>query len=273
MFMTKFFRGILPFFVVLLSFLSFSATAQQKVLNTTVLLMQKKAPDNQALAKALKSQWKVPMDSLTITDKTLVFNTIGGSTVMIAYLDYPAATDETGAAARLSWIWKNGTDVALRHQATMVVSVIGPSAKTLELYKILTQTTAAVCEATQAAAVFQQSQYLLLSSDYFISAARNMVANQTLPLYCWVYFGRPGDGNGFTLGMVEFGLPEMEIAASEHPEAEVHATLYDAALTVLKYHSKLADGSTLTTEEGTALPVKIGKSAFLEEQTVIKLSY
>jgi hypothetical protein len=248
--------------------------AQQKVVNATVLLSQKTAPDNQQLIRALKSQWKVQVDSLVISDKTLVFNSFGGCTVMVAYLDYPAPTDETGAAAKLSWIWRNGMDIALRHQAQVVISVIGPASKTMDLYKIMTQTTAAVLEVTKAPAVFQNAQYLLHDAGYFTTAAQNMVTNQSLPRYCWVYFGRPGEGNGFTFGLTEFDLPEMEIQGSAYSESEVHATLVEATLTVLKFNTKLSDGQTFVTEEGTNLLVKFGKSAFVPDgQTVIQLEY
>ncbi|MDO8367182.1 MAG: hypothetical protein Q7T20_10320, partial [Saprospiraceae bacterium] len=81
-------------------------TAEQLVVSGIVLLQEKKAPDNKALLSALKSSWKLKADSVNIADKTVVFNTIGGATVMIAYLEYPAALDEVGAAARLSWLWK-----------------------------------------------------------------------------------------------------------------------------------------------------------------------
>ncbi|MBL7807617.1 MAG: DUF4261 domain-containing protein [Saprospiraceae bacterium] len=261
-------------YIVLAAFLPIQVNAQQKVINATVLMGQKKAPDNQQLIKLLKSQWKVQVDSVTISDKTLVFNSFGGCTVMVAYLDYPAATDETGAAARLSWMWRNGAEIAARHQAQIVISVIGATGKTLDLYKVMTQTTAAVLELTQAPAVFQQAQYLLHDSGYFINAARNMITNQSLPVYCWVYFGRPGEGNGFTYGLTEFGIPEMEIVASSHPESEVHATLFDAVLTILQYNTKLNDGQSFVTGEGTKLVAKFGKSAFVkDDQTVIQLEY
>lgn len=264
---------ILSVLWALTSLLPQGAMAQQKVVNASVLLNQKIVLDNKLLLDALKTKWKVPVDSASVSDRTLVFNSLGGSTVMIAYLDYPVATDEAGAAARLSWLWKDGAGIATSHQAQIVVSVIGPTGKTLDLYKVMTQTTAAVLELTGAPAVFQQAQYLLLEAGYFINAARNMVLNQSLPVYCWVYFGRPGNGNGFTYGLSEFGLPEMEIVQSTNAEPEVHATLYDAVLTRLKQPSGITDGQTFVTEEGTRLVARIRNSAFLENQTVIQLEY
>lgn len=246
---------------------------EQKVVSGTVLLKDKSAPDHKTLLTALKSSWKLKTDSVSNFDKTLVFSTSYGATVMIAYLDYPAAPDEVGAAARLSWLWTTAHEETSRHQAQVVISVIGPANRTLELYKIFTQTAAAVLETTQSPGVFLQSQYLVLSSGYFIAAARNMVQNQSIPLYCWVYFGRPGEGNGFTYGMVEFGFPEMEIVQANQSEGEVHSLLYDAAMSVVKYNTRLEDGQTLTTEDGASFKVKQGPGTFLEGQKVLRLNY
>lgn len=268
-----FFASFLLAFSLLSSSLFAQKKAEQKVVSGTVLLQTKKPLDQKSLLNALQSTWKVKVDSLNSGDKTLIFNTNGGATVMIAYLDYPAAVDVVGVAARLSWIWSSAQQETASHQAQLVVSVIGDSRKSLDLYKIFTQTAAAVLETSPAAGVLIEGQYLLISPGYFSAAAANMLKNQNIPLYCWVYFGRPGEGGGFTLGMVEFGLLEMEISASEYPETEVHALLFDAALTVLKYGTQVSDGQTITTEEGNKVVVKIGPSAFVENPAVLRLEY
>jgi len=247
--------------------------AEQLVVSGTVLLKEKKAPDSKALLSALKSTWKLKADSINIGEKTLVFTASGGTTVMIAYLEYPGAPDDIGAAARLSWLWNNATEETSKHQAQVVISVIGPGNRSLDLHKIFTQTAAAVLEITRAPGIFLDGQYLLLSSGYYTAAARNMVQNQTIPLYCWVYFGRPGDGNGFTYGLTEFGLPEMEIVNSKSTEGEVHSALYDAAMSVVKYGTQLKDGQTLTTEEGAKSVVHLVKGTYLEEKKVLRLEY
>jgi hypothetical protein len=245
----------------------------QLVVSGTVLLNEKTAPDYKVLLTALKTTWKLKADSINISDKTLVFNINGGTTVMLAYLEYPAAPDELGAAARLSWLWKTASEETSKHQAQLVISVIGPSNRSLDLHKIFTQTAAAALETTNSPGLFMDAQYLVLSSGYYLAAARNMVQNQSIPLYCWVYFGRPGAGNGFTFGLPEFGLVEMEIANSLHSESEVHATLYDAAMAVIKYNTSLADGQTLSTEEGAKSVVHLVQSSYLEDKKVLRLDY
>ena len=271
--------GIVSSCCILLGFILLSTTVyaqktdNQKVVSGTVLLKTKSALNTKALVSALKNTWKLKTDSISTAEKTMVINMIGGATVMIAYLDYPAAPDEVGAGARLSWLWQTAQEETANHQAQVVVSVIGPGNKTLELYKLFTQTAAAVLETAPAAGIFLESQYLLLSPGYFIAAAKNMVQNQSIPLYCWVYFGRPGEGGGFTYGLSEFGLAEMEIANSSYAEAEVHAALFGAALSVVKYGTQLSDGQFVTTEEGEKMKVKLGAGTYMKDLQVFQLDY
>ena len=248
-------------------------SSEQLVVSGIVLLKEKTGFNQKALLQAFKTNWNLKTDSINASERTLVFNTYGGATVMLAYLDYAAAPDEIGAAARLSWLWKTAQEECSSHQAQVVISVIGSASRSLELHKIFTQTAAAVLENTVSPGLYMNGQYLLLSSGYYLAAARNMVQNQSIPLYCWVYFGRPGAGNAFTFGLTEFGLLEMEITNSLHSEAEVHATLYDAALSVVKYNTSMKDGQTLTTEEGSKALVHVVKGTYLEDKEVIRLDY
>lgn len=265
------------FILAVFNLLSNPASAQknteQKVISGTILLADKMMPDSKTLLSNLKNTWKLRADSVNVADKTVIFSTSSGATVMIAFLDYPAAPDVVGASARLSWLWKTAQEECSKHQAQAVISVIGPASKTLELYKIFTQTAAGLLETAQAPGIIMDSQYLLLSRGYYLAAARNMVQNQSIPLYCWVYFGRPGGGNGFTFGLTEFGLQEMEIVNAEQSEAAVHSTLYDAAMLVVKNGAHFSEGQVLTTDEGSKLKVQQKKGTYLEDLKVLSLSF
>jgi hypothetical protein len=247
----------------------------EKIVTGTVLLQEKAMPDPQRLLAALRSEWKMRTDSANTGERTLIFST-PGATVMVAYLDYPVAPAEVQAAANISWTWKTAATEVARHQAQVVVSVVGSSGKTLELYKIFTQTAAALLDVCPSAnGVFLNSQYMLSSKEFFAAAARNMQKGESLPIYCWVYFGmlqQDGLSSGYTFGMQEFGMLDMEIAQSKHSVQEVHAALYDAALLVIQYNLQLADGQTVTTAEDAKIPVRKSPGAMLEGE-VLRLDY
>ena len=255
-----------------------------KVVTGTILLSTKKAPDAKALLAALKADWKLRTDSSTATDKTLVFSS-GGATVMLAYLDYPANPAEIAAAARLSWLWKNAAAEASKHPAQVVISVLGTDNHTLDLYKLFTKVAAATLQSTAAIGTFMNTQYLLLPKDFYLSSARTLLNDNALPVYCWTYFGIMEEGlpagasaqegvvsSGYTYGLRDFGLEEMEIVKAKGSASETHATLFDAASSVIQYNTRLQDGQQFTTLEGAKLTARKSKAAFVDGDT-FKLSW
>ncbi|MBK8554850.1 MAG: DUF4261 domain-containing protein [Lewinellaceae bacterium] len=143
------------------------------------------------------------------------------------------------------------------------------------MYKLFTRVTAAILEHSQASiAVLMTDEVLVLPKGYYLEAARNM-SDQSLPVYCWVYFGlieEEGDTGGFTFGLKEFGLPEMEISRSENSIQEVHGVLYDAVQYVLQYQIRIKDGQQVPVD---GLNVKAGYAdpVYLQEGPVVKLAY
>jgi hypothetical protein len=262
------------FFIIL----SFAVTAQpansQKIVTASVLVNDKIAPDPQQILSALRSDWKMKPDSINISDKTLVFS-VAGATVMLAHLDYPVEAAEVQAAASISWLWKNAGPEIAKHQSQVVISILGSSSKALDLYKVLTKVAAATLEKTNSSGVFLNSQYVVSSKPFFIAGARNMMQEQSLPVYCWIYFGMLQENNlnsGYTYGMAEFGKEDMEIFHSEHSVQEVHAALYDATQSIILYNLQLNDGQEVTTGEGVKIPVKKMKGQMLEGE-VLRLQY
>lgn len=269
-------RNLFIFALLILSSATISAqtVAAQKVVTGTVLLNDKTPPDPQQILSALRADWKMKPDSVSIADKTLVFS-IPGATVMLAYLDYPVSPAEVQAAASISWLWKNAGPEIARHQSQVVISVIGSSKKTLDLYKAFTKVAAASLDKTNSSGVFLNSQYLISSKPFFTGAARNMMQEQSLPVYCWIYFGMLQENNlnsGYTFGMGEFGFPDMEIVKSTHSVQEVHAALYDASQKIILYNLQLSDGQQISTEEDVKIPVKKMPGAMLEGE-VLRLQY
>ena len=247
---------------------------QQKVVSGIVLLNDKTVPDGKAILASLRTKWKIKTDSSSVADKTIVFS-VQNATVMIAFLDYPVPPAEIRTAAKFSWLWRTAEQEAGAHQAQAVISVIGEPNKTLDLYKIFTRVTGGVLENTKSAGFYMGERYLLLSRDFYLAAAVNMRDNQTIPLYCWVYFGMIQEkelSNGYTYGLQEFGLQEMEVVDSKQSLQDVHSVLYDAALTVIQYNMKLKDGQSFTTTEGQKLTVHLSKAAFQQGET-LKLDF
>ncbi|MFN8303675.1 MAG: DUF4261 domain-containing protein [Saprospiraceae bacterium] len=270
------------FTALLLSFLATTAFAQknkpadaQKIVTGTILLNDKTPVDNKAFLAALKTDWGIRTDSVQAGEKTLVFSLPNNTTVMIAWLNYPAAPAEIKAAADISMIWPGAADEAGRHQSQAVVSVIGPASRTVELYKLFTKISAALLDNTRSSGIYLSSQYLLVPKGYFIESARGL-NDQVLPLSCWIYFGlqQNGDKNsGYTYGMGEFGLPEFEVVNSEHAVQEVYALLTDAVDYVIRTNTRFQEGQYFNAPNGEKIQVQVSKSVLLKNETTVKLKF
>jgi len=152
----------------------------------------------------------------------------------------------------------------------VVISVIGSNAHTLDLYKTFTKVAAGVLEHTTASGAYMNSQYLLLPKEFYLTSARNLLKDKNLPVYCWVYMGIMEEAtqcSGYTYGLRDFGLEEMEIVKATGSASEIHAVLFDAATSVIQYDTHLQDGQQFTTIEGSKLNVKKSKAAFIDGET------
>lgn len=269
------FTGIVSLFCI--SIVSFSSAQNtgslSKVITGTVLVNDRTPLDYKAVSTALKSDWGIRLDSTKPADKTLVLYT-PGATIMLANLDYPAPAGDIQGAAEAAWLWRTASSEAPRHQSQVVISVIGNMNRPVELYKLFTRVAAAVLENTRSCGVYMNTQYVLQSRAFYLQAAHNL-DEKALPVYCWVFFGmlqQDGGNSCYTYGMTEFGMPELEIARSKHPLQEVHAVLHDIVTEALLNNTRLHDGSVIETLEGQKIALKLGKSAFLEGQT-LKVEY
>ncbi len=266
-------RSAIFLLLVLFNLTSFAQSGQSsRVITGTVLLSGSGLPGAGELSRTMTQDWKLRIDSSSTSDKTVILNS-GRMTIMIAQLDYPVDHIEIRAAARLAWRWPDAETQALKHTSQAVISVVGDGVSGTDMHIAFSKAAAAVVASTGASCVYMNSQYLLVSADSYLSAARNMTDNQVLPLYCWIYFGRPGEGGAFTFGMEEFGYSELEITGSQQQESDVQGTLYDAVYSLLKYGRRQGEEPVIVTEEGQKLAYRPTKSSFIEGVDVWRLDY
>lgn len=247
--------------------------SQTKVVTGTVLVNDRTPLDFKAVVASLKTDWNVRLDSFSQAEKTLVLYT-PGATVMLANMDYPAPAAEIRGAAEMAWMWLTAAEEATRHQSQVVISVIGPVSKPVDLYKLFTRVAAATLDNSSSCGVFMNTQYVLQPKAFYLQSARNL-NEKALPIYCWVLFGmvqQDGLSSGYTYGLQEFGMADLEIAKSKHSLQEVHAILYDIVADALQNNTRLQDGSVIETLEGQKITLKLLKSALMEGQS-LKVEY
>lgn len=248
--------------------------ADDKIVTASVLLNEKNAPNFNAIIAALRTQWQLKVDSVTVADRTAIFST-PEATVMLAYLDYPTPKTDLEPAAAISWLWKTADKETAGHRAQVVISIAGSSRRALALYKLFTKVGATVLEKTDASGIFLSAQYLVVSKGYFMESAKNMQDN-ALPVYCWVYFGllqQQGKTSCYTYGMQELGMPEVEVVRSEQPIAQTHAVVFDAVQYMLQYNITPTDGRALPIGDGQKIKTVYSEGVALKDAKTVKLEF
>jgi Domain of unknown function (DUF4261) len=269
------------FSILILNFLPFSkvsaqggATASKKVISGMVLKNDRAEFDTKSFLADLGAEWKLKIDSVSKKDQTLVFLN-GKSMVMVANMDYPLPPADIANAAGISWLWKSAEIDAARHKSYLLISVIGAPNETVKLYKLFTKVASSALENSNSSGIYMHNQYLLLSKGYFTEAAKNMT-DDNLPVYLWVYFGilqDKGQNSGYTYGLKEFGLEEMEIVNSSRSLQEVHACIVEAAQLVIKTNRRLQNDEELSGgDDAQKVKVALSGGKFLEGTTV-KLNF
>lgn len=251
------------------------AQTDQKVVSGVVLLSEKKTIPAGPLTLNLREQWKIKIDNTTINEKTMVIQT-PEATIMIAYLDYPAASPDFEAALQLSWLWPTARTEARAHQAQALISVIGSPSRTADLYRLFTKTAACILQNTTASGVLIESQYLVLERSFYIAAARNMRDNDHIPLYCWVYFGMVSESeavnSAYTYGLQEFGIHELEIVRANMSAEDAHNLLYEMSDYLIRYNVKPRDGQKITTPDGASATLRLSDAEFIKGEKSYRLN-
>lgn len=266
----------IPILIFCLSVLGLANSFAQQTTNnddkfvTGIVLLNDLTPVNfKTIANAIKKEWNVRLDSFNAGDKALVLYTTN-ATIILAYIDYPAPPADIISAAEGAWMWQTAREEAPRHQAQVVISVVGGNKQPVYLYQLFTRSAAAVLDNSNACGVYMTEQYVLQSKEFYLQSARNLEQMQ-MPIYCWVYFGMfldDGATCAYTYGMTEFGMPDLEIVKSKRTMQEAHAVLYDAAKDALQNNQQLRDGLVIETLEGEKITLKLAQSPYLKKETL-----
>lgn len=251
-------------------FITAGVAAQTKVVTGVVLLNEAAMPSFKKITQNLSGKWTTKVDSLVINDKTAIFEA-NNVTVTMAYFDYPDPSDDLMAACGISWLWKNAAQSAINHKAQLVISIIGEERRALEMYMLFARCAAAALESTGGIGVFMNSQYLVLEKGYYLTAAAGLLKQQSVPLYCWVYFGimeKDGVSGGYTYGMSEFGSPELEIHSKEATMEELHNLLFEVARESVTARRPWKNGDMYTTGTGDKVTLRSATGTYLEGQVL-----
>ena len=244
---------------------------------TGFVLLSKAEWDKKQFIRDMKEKWDIAVDEYDDSeekdDDALVFE-VGDMLAAVSLATYPIPGGEAEANAENNYMWEDAVKVAKEHSAHIMVAVLGKEEDLLEKGKLFTKVVAACCRQKYATGVYTSG---VVFEPQFYEGFADMMQEDELPIFNWVWFGlwRDENGmNGYTYGLESFGKEEMEVLGTDAEPSDLRDFLASLVSYVLENDVELHDGETIgfaaddkhtiTRSPGVGLP---------EEQMTLKISW
>lgn len=195
---------------------------------------------------------------------------IGQYMVAIASIPIPVPGDEVKETATYNYFWKEGKKEAPQHKGHIIVSIINAGINPVEENIIFTKVTSAILNHSDALGVYIGERTLLLNKKFYL-ANTELMSEESLPIYNWVYFGlrkENGRQSVYTYGLSQFGKLEMEIVRSKHSLETLSDMMYNITHYVLAYNVSLKHGETIGLSATQKLKITKSKGVYLDDKTL-----
>ena len=244
---------------------------------TGFVLLSKDKLNKEQFIRDMKEKWDITVDEYDASeekdDDALVFE-VGDMLAAVSLNNYPIPGGEAEANAENNYMWPDAVKAAKEHRAHLMVAVLGKEEDLLEKGKLFTKVVAACCRQKYATGVYTSG---VVFEPGFYEGFADMMQNDELPIFNWIWFGlwRDENGmNGYTYGMDVFGKDEMEVLGTDAEPGDLRDFLASLVSYVLENDVELQDGETIgftaddkhtiTRSPGVSLP---------EDQMTLKISW
>ena len=244
---------------------------------TGFVLLSKGKWDKEQFIRDMKEKRDITVDEYDASeekdDDALVFE-VGDMLAAVSLNNYPIPGGEAEVNAENNYMWPDAVKVAKKHSAHIMVAVLGKEENLLEKGKLFTKVVAACCRQKYATGVYTSG---VVFEPGFYEGFADMMQNDELPIFNWIWFGlwRDENGmNGYTYGMDVFGKDEMEVLGTDAEPGDLRDFLASLVSYVLENDVELQDGETIgftaddkhtiTRSPGVSLP---------EDQMTLKISW
>lgn len=238
-----------------------------------ILLEDPNSFDLKGTVNELKTKWKLKVNDKDADDKAAVL-VIGEYNVAIA--DIPAAIpeNEVQSTAEYNYFWENGVQETSKHKGHIVLSIMNAGKNPVKENLLYSKIASAVMNNSKSLGIYIGGRTLVLKKEFY-QANVEMMSEEDLPLYNWIYFGlrkENGKQSVYTCGLSDFGKKEMEIVESENSMEELNEMMFNLAHYVIAFDVKLSDGETIGISADQKLKISESKGKFLDGNT-LKIEY
>jgi len=195
-----------------------------------------------------------------------------GMTVAISLSPSPVPDGEAEQKAANNFFWPEAVEVTQTHTAHILVAVLPGRKSVMEAGKLCVKLCSSCSRLDNALGVCTSGT--VYQPDFYQKAASGM-KDGDLPILNWIYFGlSPSDNgiNGYTYGMEDFGLEELEVIDSWAAPQDLYGFLVDIASFIMISGTQLHDGETFGFTEDQKLPITRSKGVLVDGYS-LKIGY
>jgi hypothetical protein len=272
-------KTILSILIVSMGLFSFLKKEKKEESNSNsiilgmILLEEANSMKIEGLVNDLRSKWRLVAKDVE-SDKDASTMIINGYKIAIANMPVSIPGDEVESAAAYNYFWQNGIEEAPKHKGHVILSIMNAGKNAVQENLLFTKVASAILENSESSGIYIGERSLVLKKDFYLANAE-MMSEQSLPLYNWIYFGLREENDKrsiYTYGLTSFGKKEMEILDSSRPFEELNEMMFNMAHYVIAYDVILQDGETIGISADQKLNIKETTGKFVEGKS-LKIIY
>lgn len=233
------------------------------------VLLEEAKWDKAAFLQDLKDTWGIEDDSEEEEEKDeegkdAFVISYQGAMIAVSLIDVHIPEGETEGAAANNFLWKDGVEQVKKHQAHIIVAIMGRNISPIESGKLLVKAVTSICKQDGVLGIYTGSTVYAL--DYYLRFA-GVLADDLFPLYNLIWVGLYNGQNGlcgYTSGMINFGYDEIEVLDSKADMKELHGFLVEIANYVIMENVVLKDGETIGFSAEQKLPITRSKGVAVD---------
>ena len=231
--------------------------------------------DAEKYVKDLKEDWGMSHDFEITHDNNTIIADNNGMILTASLMPAPIPDNEAVEQAKTNYRWKEAIEVAEKHKAHLLVSVINSGdVDNIEGAKHYVKLLANATK--QEGCLGINILGTVIHPQMYYDFAKLYDENDDFPIENIVYIGLYGDENntvsGYTYGLEQFGKKELEIIKSSEEAEEVYNFLASISDYIITSDVVLNDGETIGFSEEQKIQISVSEGIALEGET-IKLGF
>lgn len=204
-------------------------------------------------------------------DGSAAYLRFDGYMVVIVEMPYPIPDHEVESVAEYNYFWPNGVAESAQHQGHVIISIMTDGEREhVTENRIFSKIASAVLNHSDSSGVYLGDRTLALEKTFYQTNVE-MMSEDELPLYLWIYFGlRQGEGKQsvYTYGLEAFSRKEIEIIDSALSFQELNEIVFDIIHYQLSQNIFLDSGETIGFNSEQKINITSSAGVYLPTETL-----